>query len=45
LHVREMDLSGRPMMGWVVVEPDGIDGEDQLKGWVRRALAFVSTLT
>lgn len=23
-HVKEMDLTGKPMKGWVIVEPDGI---------------------
>lgn len=42
-HVRIMDFSGRPMKGMVFVGPGAL-GEDQLTGWVRGALAFVSTL-
>ena len=43
-HVREMDISSRPMKGWVVVEPDGIDSDRQLKEWVRQAIEFVVTI-
>ena len=44
-HVREMDFSGRPMNGWVIIEPDGIDSDKQLVEWVQRAFEFVVTLT
>lgn len=34
-HVREMDYSGRPMRGWVLVGPGATDDDDALAGWVR----------
>jgi TfoX/Sxy family transcriptional regulator of competence genes len=43
-HVREFDITGRPMKGWIMVEPEGVTGDDQLKGWVQRAVKFVGTL-
>ena len=43
-HVKEFDVTGRPMKGWVMVEPDGIDDERQLKAWIERALKFVESL-
>ena len=43
-HVREFDITGRPMKGWVLVEPEGIEDDDQLAGWVKRASTFVKTL-
>jgi hypothetical protein len=43
-HVREFDVTGRPMMGWVMVEPDGIESDEQLSRWVEQSLEFVSTL-
>ncbi|MEQ8785429.1 MAG: TfoX/Sxy family protein [Pirellulaceae bacterium] len=43
-HVRQFDITGRPMTGWVMVEPDGARGVPQLKAWVDRATAFVQTL-
>jgi hypothetical protein len=43
-HVRVFDITGRPMKGWVRVEPEGIEQDEQLDGWIERAWAFVSTL-
>jgi hypothetical protein len=43
-HVREFDITGRPMKGWVLVGPEGAQGDDQLQGWILRALKFVKTL-
>jgi hypothetical protein len=43
-HVRVFDITGRPMKGWVQVEPEGVEDDDQLNVWIERALAFVSEL-
>ena len=43
-NVREFDITGKPMRGWVVVGPGGVEDDGQLTQWVRRALAFVGTL-
>jgi len=43
-HVREFDVTGRPMRGWVMVEPDGLDSDEQLAAWVGQAVSFVLTL-
>jgi|SRR5579884_2409068 len=43
-HVREFDITGRPMKGWVLVEPEGVTGDDQLQGWIQRAVKFVGKL-
>jgi TfoX/Sxy family transcriptional regulator of competence genes len=43
-HVRAFDITGKPMQGWVMVEPEGIEDDDQLKNWIERATAFVTTL-
>ncbi len=43
-HVREFDITGRPMKGWVRVEPEGVEDDDQLGGWIQRAVQFVGTL-
>jgi TfoX/Sxy family transcriptional regulator of competence genes len=43
-HVVEFDVTGRPMRGWVVVEADGLETDDQLSGWVQRAVRFVEGL-
>src|SRR5437879_31293 len=43
-HVTEFDITGRPMKGWVLVGPEGVEEDDQLTGWVERATKFVRTL-
>ena len=43
-HVKEFDITGRPMKGWVLVEPEGVTSDDQLKGWLQRAVKFVGKL-
>ena|SRR5437764_143435 len=43
-HVRAFDITGRPMRNWVLVEPEGVEDDDQLKGWIERATKFVRTL-
>ena len=43
-HAKEFDVTGRPMKGWVMVDPEGIDDDGQLKAWIERALKFVETL-
>jgi TfoX/Sxy family transcriptional regulator of competence genes len=43
-HVREFDITGRAMKGWVMVEPDGMETDGQLADWVQRAIKFVSSL-
>ena len=43
-HVRVFDITGRPMRNWVMVEPEGIEDDDQLSGWIDRATKFVRTL-
>ena len=43
-HVRKMDITGKPMKGWIIIEPDGIDEDDQLRHWIDQAIAFASTL-
>jgi hypothetical protein len=42
--VREFDVTGRPMTGWVMVEPEGCGRDEDLRAWVERALQFVRTL-
>jgi TfoX/Sxy family transcriptional regulator of competence genes len=43
-HVREFDVTGRPMRGWIMVEPDGLDDDASLALWIERAWEFVATL-
>lgn len=43
-NVREFDVTGRPMRGWVIVDPDGLERDEQLAAWLARAQEFVETL-
>ena len=43
-HVRDFDITGRPMKGWVLVGPDGVEDDEQLTDWIERAPKFVKTL-
>jgi TfoX/Sxy family transcriptional regulator of competence genes len=42
--VSEFNITGRAMKGWVLVAPEGVEADDQLGGWVRRAVKFVGKL-
>jgi hypothetical protein len=43
-HVREMDFTGKPLMGFVYVEPPGFASKRDLKDWIARGAEFVSSL-
>ncbi len=43
-HVSEFNITGRSMKGWVLVAPEGVEDDDQLSGWIQRAVKFVGTL-
>ncbi len=37
---RQMDFTGRPMKGYILVEPEGIDQEEDLERWIDQCLEF-----
>ena len=41
---RPFDVTGRPMRGWVMVEPDATDADEALAAWIVRGLAFARSL-
>ena len=43
-HAREMDFTGRPMRGFVVVASDGVASDEGLEEWVQRGLKFALSL-
>ena len=43
-YVREFDLTGRAMRGWLMVDPEGLETDAQLKLWIDRCLDFVRSL-
>ena len=44
-HVRVMDITGRPMKGWLFVEPAACKEDDDLFSWVTKAFSFASSLS
>jgi hypothetical protein len=40
----EFDITGRPMTGWVMVDPSGARDDLELAAWVDEAVAFVHSL-
>ena len=43
-HTRLFDMTGRAMKGWVMIEPEGIESDADLKQWVQSGLEFALTL-
>ena len=43
-HVRPMDVTGRPMRGFVLVGAEGIATRAALRKWLARGLGFAGTL-
>ena len=44
-HTRVFDLSGgRPMKGWILVEPPGIESDSSLASWVDTGVKFAASL-
>ena len=42
--LKEFDITGRPMTGWVMVAPEGIENVQDLRSWVRQAAKFSGSL-
>ena len=43
-YVVEFDITGRPMKGWVMLQPEGLENDGQLNLWIERSLKFVRKL-
>jgi TfoX/Sxy family transcriptional regulator of competence genes len=43
-HVKEFDITGRAMKGWVVVTSEGVAKDKDLLRWIQRAVKFVAKL-
>jgi TfoX/Sxy family transcriptional regulator of competence genes len=39
-HCRHMDFTGRPMKGFLLVEPQGIDLDTDLESWIQLCLDY-----
>ena len=43
-HTRIMDITGKPMKGWLFVEPAGYKEDKDLFSWMERAYSFAASL-
>jgi|SRR5208283_4484916 len=43
-HVKVFDITGKPMKNWILVEPEGVVEDEQLKDWIQWAVKFVGKL-
>jgi TfoX/Sxy family transcriptional regulator of competence genes len=43
-YARPFDLTGRPMEGWVAVDPGGYASDEDLVSWVQKSVSFALTL-
>jgi hypothetical protein len=43
-HTRRFDLTGRPMKGWILVEPAGLKTDAKLGKWVQVAANYAGSL-
>ena len=43
-HTRIFDLSGRPMKGWILVQPKGLTTEAALAKWIQTGVKYASSL-
>lgn len=43
-HTRKMDLTGKPMKGFVVVEAEGYEGDEDLARWVKQGVGYARSL-
>ncbi len=43
-HVRVMDFTGKPMKGYVFVDPPGFKTDSDLLAWIKTCIDFVHTL-
>lgn len=44
-HTKVFDFTGRPMTGWVMVQPGGYETDQALKAWVDKGIRFALTLS
>lgn len=43
-HAHIMDFTGRPMRGFVFVDAEGVDTDQDLSRWVSRGMDFAASL-
>ena len=43
-HVHPMDITGKPMKGWLIIDAGGIRTDRSLRLWIKRSITFVAGL-
>lgn len=43
-HTRIFDITGKPMKGWILVEPAGLQDKTALAKWIRLGVSYASSL-
>lgn len=43
-HVRPMEFAGRPLSGFVLIDPEGFRTDTALSVWVQRGIDFVAAI-
>jgi len=43
-HARDMEFTGKPLRGFVYIDPEGYAEEEDLECWIGRALTFAMSL-
>ena len=43
-HTKPADMNGRIMRGWALVEPEGIESDENLAAWIDRAVRYAGSL-
>jgi TfoX/Sxy family transcriptional regulator of competence genes len=43
-HVRRFEMRGRKMNGWLRVDAEVVESDDDLRGWVRRGVTYAHSL-
>ncbi|KPJ87212.1 MAG: hypothetical protein AMS17_09180 [Spirochaetes bacterium DG_61] len=43
-YVKSMDITGKPIKGWVMVQKQGIVNDEELAAWLERAKKYTRTL-
>jgi len=43
-HTHPFDLTGRPMPGWVLVDPESVASDEALHAWMQMGLDFANSL-
>lgn len=43
-HVQRFEMRGRPMDGWLRVDPEALETDDELRRWVSHGVAYARSL-